>query len=110
MSKHPHKKTLSVLVDVISLYDLTGTLNGTIDYLEGVRMRLEATHPGCEYTLGIDLDSVEHNPFDVSSLVYRVFAKREETDEEYAARIKQEAQLKESQRQQYQMLKWPFTS
>lgn len=73
-------------------------------------MRLEATHPGCEYTLGIDLDSVEHDPFDVSSLVYRVFAKREETDEECAARIEREAQLNEFQRQQYQMLKWPFTS
>lgn len=97
------KKIISVKIEDISLYDLDGPLDDAIEYLVQVYKRLTETHPGCDYTL-----SVEQDQFDPERQVIGVYTKRQETDEEYSARVDGEKQAKEWRRRQYLRLKEEF--
>lgn len=103
------KRTISQRFSSVYIGDLDGKFEDAIKYLQRTLEELKANNPGWDFNLEFD------SWVDGSStwLVYRV---REETDEEYKARLKKEKDLlkrnadkvREKELKEYERLKKKF--
>jgi len=83
----------------ISLYDLEGTVDQAIEYLQD----LKAKYPDKDLQLDYYSD-----PYPDSSPYLKVVHKRQESDEEYNERVEYYKSIRENRRKQYLALKKEF--
>ena len=92
------QKIVQEKLDYISLYDLHGPFDKTIDYL----IKLKEQHKGKKVT--INVSNCSHDDGQEYVLVWE----RPENDTEIAKRLKYEADSKEWRKKQYENLKKEF--